>query len=78
MLGLIFVSFIGFSIFSQEAYGSQEEKVIIVEPGDTLWSIAQANYPDDNTQKAIYYITKANALDSSNLKIGSELHLPIF
>lgn len=78
LLAVLFVSIVGFNFFSQDAYGSQAEKVIIVQPGDSLWSIAQANYPDENTQKAIYYISKANKLDSSNLKIGTELHLPVF
>lgn len=75
----LLVVLIGFNVFwSNEAYGSGGDKLVIVQPGDTLWSIASKNYKGENTQEAIYNIKKANGLKSSNLQIGTELRLPTF
>lgn len=75
----LLVAILGFNLFfSSEAYGSKEEQVVVVQPGDTLWSIAAEYYKGENIQEAIYHIKKANDLKSANLQIGTELRLPTF
>ncbi|MDH3731716.1 MAG: LysM peptidoglycan-binding domain-containing protein [Acidimicrobiia bacterium] len=49
----------------------------VVQPGDTLWSIAEAAYDDDvDTRQAIHSIRALNELDTSSLSIGQPLLLP--
>ncbi|MFC4766415.1 LysM peptidoglycan-binding domain-containing protein [Effusibacillus consociatus] len=81
LIGLIAILFVGIGLnllWGNEAYGSNEEVVVVVQPGDTLWSIANENYQGKDIQEAIYYIKKANRLKSGNLQIGTVLHLPVF
>lgn len=76
---LLFVAMFGFNMFfSNEAYGSKEEQVVVVQPGDTLWSIVSEYYKGGNIQEVIYLIKKTNHLQSSNLQVGTELRLPVF
>lgn len=49
----------------------------VVQPGDTLWSIAEVAYGDDmDTRQAIHSIKALNDLGSSSLSIGQPLLLP--
>ncbi len=49
----------------------------VVQPGDTLWLIAEAAYDDDmDTRQAIHSIKALNDLGSSALSIGQPLLLP--
>ncbi len=62
-----------FSINSDAAYIKH-----VVEPGESLWSIARLHLPDgDDVQAYIYEIKKFNELASSGLYAGDVLKLPI-
>lgn len=76
---LLFVTMFGLNLFfSNEAYGSKEEQVVVVQPGDTLWSIASQYYKGENIQEVIYRIKQTNHMQSPHLKVGAELRLPNF
>jgi hypothetical protein len=79
ILAFIVVSLFAASfILSNEALGSYEEQIVIIQPGDTLWSIAAEHYRGEKIGEAIYHIKKTNNLQSSNLVVGTGLRLPAF
>ena len=45
----------------------------IVEPDDTLWSIAEEYGTDSDIRKTIYDIKRLNQLDSSDLVVGTRI-----
>jgi nucleoid-associated protein YgaU len=49
---------------------------VVVEPGDTLWSIARQVAPEEDTRAVVDAIEDVNELDSTLLVPGQVLHLP--
>lgn len=49
---------------------------VIVQPGDTLWSIARAVAPDVDPRDAVGAIVRLNALDSGSLDVGQSIAIP--
>lgn len=49
---------------------------VVVQPGDTLWSIAVARYPADDIRARIDDIERANGLNGPGIKAGETLRLP--
>jgi Tfp pilus assembly protein FimV len=47
-----------------------------VHAGETLWSIAERAYPNDDPREAVYRIRAANNLPGSAILAGEELVLP--
>jgi nucleoid-associated protein YgaU len=52
------------------------ESTVVVEPGDTLWSIASSVAGDDDVRAVIDQIQRVNRLSGSVLEPGQVLHLP--
>ena len=50
--------------------------VVVVEPGDTLWSIAARRYPGDDVRERVQDIEAANALQGPQIQVGESLKLP--
>lgn len=49
-----------------------------VEPGDTLWSIAEQYMPADmDRRESVYIISKANETSASELYPGQTLKVPV-
>lgn len=48
----------------------------VVQPGDTLWSIASAHYPSDDVRVRVDDIERANGLHSPVIEVGQTLQLP--
>jgi LysM repeat protein len=73
----------GFTVVGNVFAGSvslmKPEKRIVVERGDTLWSIALKNKPDD-MKTAVYIegIKKSNGLKDSGIKAGDILTVPVY
>ncbi|WP_340023928.1 LysM peptidoglycan-binding domain-containing protein [Paenibacillus sp. FSL K6-1096] len=71
----------GFTVVGNVFAGSvpvlKQEKRVVVEPGDTLWSIALKNKPED-MRTAVYIegIMKSNGLEGSRIKAGDVLTVP--
>jgi len=49
---------------------------VVVEPGDTLWNIAERHAPDADRRSVIAEIRRLNHLENSTVEVGQELLLP--
>jgi LysM repeat protein len=49
---------------------------VVVQPGDTLWSIAAEHYPSDDVRARVQDIEIANQLNSPAIEVGETLRLP--
>jgi hypothetical protein len=52
-------------------------KLVMVGPGETLWSIASELAEDGEVRDMVDQIERLNALDDSMLYAGQELHVPV-
>ena len=50
--------------------------MVVVQPGDTLWSIAAQRYPSDDVRARVDGIERANGLQSPVIEAGEILKLP--
>jgi len=48
----------------------------VVQPGDTLWSIASARHPGDDVRIRVQDIEQANGLAGPTIEVGQSLRLP--
>jgi hypothetical protein len=48
-----------------------------VQPGESLWSVAQRIAPDNDPREVIAQIRRLNDLESSQLLVGQQLLLPV-
>ncbi|MBT2287946.1 LysM peptidoglycan-binding domain-containing protein [Paenibacillus albidus] len=67
------------NVFAGTVSSIKQEKRIVVERGDTLWSIAHQNKPAD--MKTVVYIEgikQSNGLDDSGIHAGDVLTLPTY
>jgi len=49
---------------------------VVVQPGDTIWSIAVAHYPTDDVRARVDDIERANGLSGPRIEAGETLRLP--
>jgi nucleoid-associated protein YgaU len=49
---------------------------VVVQPGDTLWSIAAEHYPADDVRVRVQDIEDANGLRGPQIEVGQTLRLP--
>src|SRR5260370_12454544 len=61
---------------SRIAQGGEAAATMVVQPGDTLWTIAAARYPADDTRVRGDEIEQLNNLSSPPLTLGAALRLP--
>ena len=61
---------------SRIAQGGGPAATMVVEPGDTLWTIAAARYPADDTRMRVGEIEQLNNLSSPVISVGETLRLP--
>lgn len=64
--------------FAIVAHGGspRPEATVVVQPGDSLWSIAAEHYPSDDTRTRVEDIERANGLESPVIRAGQTLQLP--
>jgi len=64
--------------FALGARGSADRgyTTVVVQPGDTLWSIASARYPGDDVRIRVQDIEQANGLAGPTIQVGQSLKLP--
>jgi LysM repeat protein len=53
-----------------------QDATVVVQPGDTLWSIAAQQYPSDDVRARVDDIERANGLRSPVIDVGEILRLP--
>jgi len=63
------------SVFVRPSEGAGREQVYVVQPADTLWTIAAGRYAGD-PREAIWKIQRRNGLDDTLLVPGQRLVLP--
>lgn len=61
---------------SRIAHGGEAAATMVVQPGDTLWTIAAARYPADDTRMRVDEIEQLNSLSSPVIGVGETLRLP--
>jgi LysM repeat protein len=52
------------------------DATVVVQPGETLWSIAAARYPGSDTRERVDAIERLNGLASPRIEVGEVLQLP--
>ncbi len=63
-----------------EPQASQAPPVVqltTVQPGESLWTLAQRIAPDNDTREVVAQIRRLNDLSSSRLQVGQQLVLPV-
>jgi hypothetical protein len=65
-------------VMSRVAYGGGPTgmETVVVQPGQTLWSIAAARYPDDDPRSRIDDIVRLNNLGSQPIHAGETISVP--
>ena len=83
ILFIIVLSFVALCFGNKSSSeGIQNYKTIIVNNGDTLWSIAQNEknenpyYRDTDIREIVYSIKEVNNLKTSNLTVNQSLMIP--
>jgi hypothetical protein len=61
---------------SRVAWGGEAAATVVVQPGDTLWTIAADRYPGDDTRARVDEIERLNNLASPVIVVGETLRLP--
>ena len=75
MLALVAAASAGALAVANPSGGAADEARYVVEPGDTLWTIAEAAYEGD-PREAIWAIKERNGMRTSLLVPGEVLVLP--
>ena len=76
---MVMVAVIAVSVgLSKVALGDSRpvDATVVVQPGDTLWSIAAEHYPSADIRARVEAIERANGLHSPVIQIGETLRLP--
>ena len=75
LLVTFLVTVLAWSILARGSEGAGSGSVYRVEPGDTLWSIAERHYRGD-PRPAVWRLQRENRLGDATLVPGQVLHLP--
>ena len=75
VVGLALVVSVGLAV---AAHGgtAQTDATVVVQPGDTIWSIAAERYPADDTRARVDDIERLNGLKGPLIEAGETLRLP--
>ncbi len=75
---LVLLTVLAFSQVSVLANRIEEPEYIayIVQPEDSLWSIAEEFGGEEDIRKTVYEIQKLNGVHSDSLKVGTRLFIP--
>ena|SRR5215471_19073348 len=77
VLAALTIALVGFGM-AVAAHGgtSAGPTTVVVQPGDTLWTIASQHYPGDDVRDRVQDIEQANGLTSPRIEAGETLRLP--
>ena len=56
--------------------GAPAAQLTVVQPGESLWSVAQRIAPEHDPREVIAQIRRLNDLETSRLQVGQHLLLP--
>ena len=68
-------AFVVWAVLVRPSEGAGRERVYVVKPTDTLWSIASANYAGD-PREGVWRLRERNGLDGALLRPGQRLMIP--
>lgn len=77
---MLFVVMAAHVAFSKHASENEEHSVIsvVVEPGDTLWSIAREYKPaGTDLRKFVYEVASDNGITDGNIICGQTIYVPV-
>ncbi|MGH3744704.1 MAG: LysM peptidoglycan-binding domain-containing protein [Mycobacteriales bacterium] len=75
-LGLLLVAGFAAGRVSSSHAAPATTATAVVQPGDTLWSIAARVAPERDTRAVVRQIRAANHLSSASVQVGQRLTLP--
>jgi nucleoid-associated protein YgaU len=75
VLVVVIVASLGLALVAQGGTAPAYTEVV-VQPGDTLWSIATERYPSDDVRVRVEDIERLNGLQSPLIEVGQTLRLP--
>ena len=75
ILALALVALVVWAVLARASEGAGPERAYVVRPGDTLWTIASANYGGD-PRAAVWAIKQRNGMSGSLINPGERLMLP--
>jgi nucleoid-associated protein YgaU len=67
---------LGFGLAVAAHGDTRPSSTVVVQPGDTLWSIAAEHYPSDDVRIRVQDIEHANGLVGPQIEAGQTLRLP--
>jgi LysM repeat protein len=75
LIALALLALVGWAVLVRSSEGAGPERVYVVRPGDTLWTIAASRYHGD-PRDGIWKIRERNGLSGSLIRPGQRLDLP--
>jgi LysM repeat protein len=75
VLIVLVATFLGWSLLTHTVDGAGRAHVYVVQPGDTLWSIASARYAGD-PREGVWKLEHRNNLAGTTITPGQQLTLP--
>jgi LysM repeat protein len=72
---VLVATFLGWSLLTRTVDGAGRAQVYVVQPGDTLWSIASARYAGD-PREGVWKLQNRNHLPGTTISPGQRLTLP--
>jgi LysM repeat protein len=75
LLIALMATFLAWSVLTRTVDGAGKAQLYVVQPGDTLWSIAAARYSGD-TREGIWKLQRRNHLAGATITPGERIVLP--
>jgi hypothetical protein len=75
VVGVVLLASLGLAIAARGGTPAPQ-RMVVVQQGDTLWSIASDHYPADDVRVRVDDIEQANGLQGPTIQVGQRLVLP--
>jgi LysM repeat protein len=75
VLIVLAATFLGWSVMTRSVESAGERQTYVVQPGDTLWSIATERYAGD-PREVVWELQQRNRLLGTTISPGQKLVLP--
>lgn len=72
---VLLATFLGWSLLTRSVHGAGPAQIYVVQPRDTLWSIASAHYAGD-PREGVWKLESRNHLAGTTISPGQRLTLP--
>ena len=72
---ILAVAALAVAVAARQSSGAGHQQTYVVQPGDTVWSIATAHYAGD-PREGVWKIEKRNHLAGATIQPGQQLVLP--